>query len=225
MRAVESGCSWQHANDDAGLLRRTGRAAQMLLARRLAPVLGALGGVRAFGKGGADLRYVAKPASDASGRVAQPIQYPRQLYPEIEPYESGHLDVGDGHEIYYEQCGNEAGIPAVFLHGGPGAGCDERSRRFFDPKVFRIVVLDQRGSGRSRPNAADDLEGSLVANTTPDLVEDLEKLREALKIERWGLVLGGSWGSTLALAYAQAHPARVRSLLLRGVFVDWHLRV
>ena len=166
----------------------------------------------------ADLRYVAKPASDASGKVASPIVYPRSLYPEVEPFASGHLAVGSGHEIYYEECGNKAGIPAVFLHGGPGAGCDARSRRFFDPAVFRIVVLDQRGSGRSRPNAADDLAGSLVENTTPALVGDLEQLREALKIDRWGLVLGGSWGSTLALAYAQAHPDRVRSLLLRGVF-------
>ena len=110
------------------------------------------------------------------------------------------------------------GIPAIFLHGGPGAGCDERSRRFFDPAVFRIVVFDQRGSGRSTPNAADDLAGSLVENTTPALVGDIERLREELKVERWGLVLGGSWGSTLALAYAQAHPERVRALLLRGVF-------
>ena len=98
----------------------------------------------------ADLRYVAKPASDASGKVASPIVYPRSLYPEVEPFASGHLAVGSGHEIYYEECGNKAGIPAVFLHGGPGAGCDARSRRFFDPAVFRIVVLDQRGSGRSR---------------------------------------------------------------------------
>ena len=173
---------------------------------------------RALRSGGADLRYVAKPASDASGRVGSPLEYPRQLYPELEPFSSGSLDVGDGHSIYWEQCGNAMGIPAIFLHGGPGAGCDERSRRFFDPAVFRIVVFDQRGSGRSTPNAADDLAGSLVENTTPALVGDIERLREELKVDRWGLVLGGSWGSTLALAYAQAHPERVRALLLRGVF-------
>ena len=166
-----------------------------------------------------DLRYVSPPATDASSQISTPVAYPRALYPEIEPRESGMLDVGDGHQLYYERCGNPAGIPCVFLHGGPGAGCDERSRRFFDPEAYDIVVFDQRGSGRSSPNAADDLAGSLVENTTPKLVGDIERLREHLGIETWGVVLGGSWGSTLALAYAQAHPARVRALLLRGVFL------
>ena len=129
------------------------------------------------------------------------------------------LEVGSGHSLYYEQCGNPDGVPCVFLHGGPGAGCDERSRRFFDPEHYRIVCFDQRGSGRSVPNAADDLSASLIDNTTPDLVQDIERLREHLGVEQWGLVLGGSWGSTLALAYAQAHPAQLRALLLRGVFL------
>ena len=129
-----------------------------------------------------------------------------ELYPPLEPYDTGMLDVGSGHRLYYEQCGNPEGVPAVFLHGGPGARCDERSRRFFDPNHYRIVCFDQRGSGRSEPNAADDLSASLVANTTPDLVQDIERLRQHLGVEQWGLVLGGSWGSTLALAYAQAHP-------------------
>lgn len=167
-----------------------------------------------------DMRYISAPASDAASQIASPVAYPTTLYPEIAPYETGMLDVGDGHCLYYEQCGNPKGVPAVFLHGGPGGGCDERSRRFFDPAFYRIVVFDQRGAGRSTPNAADDLAGSLVANTTPDLVADLEKLREKLgDVPKWGLVLGGSWGSTLALAYAQAHPDRCRCLLLRGVFL------
>ncbi|KAH8044190.1 alpha/beta hydrolase [Aureococcus anophagefferens] len=164
----------------------------------------------------ADLRYVAKPASDASGKVASPIVYPRSLYPEVEPFASGHLAVGSGHEIYYEECGNKAGIPAVFLHGGPGAGCDARSRRFFDPPCSASSCSTSAAAGRAERRGRPG--GSLVENTTPALVGDLEQLREALKIDTWGLVLGGSWGSTLALAYAQAHPDRVRSLLLRGVF-------
>ena len=162
-----------------------------------------------------------------------------ELYPPLEPYDTGMLEVGSGHSLYYEQCGNPDGVPCVFLHGGPGAGCDElatvvapsqahpsqpdpnphphpnpasrcdeRSRRFFDPQHYRIVCFDQRGSGRSVPNAADDLAASLIDNTTPDLVQDIERLREHLGVEQWGLVLGGSWGSTLALAYAQAHPSQ-----------------
>ena len=167
----------------------------------------------------ADLRHVSTPASDTAKQAANPAVYPTKLYPEIEPFDSGMLEVGSGHSLYYEQCGNPNGVPCVFLHGGPGAGCDERSRRFFDPEFYRIVVFDQRGSGRSSPNAADDLTASLVDNTTPDLVADIERLRTKLNIDKWGLVLGGSWGSTLALAYAQAHPANCRALLLRGVFL------
>lgn len=136
----------------------------------------------------------------------------RQQYAPIEPFDSGYLAVGDGHEIYYEQCGNPAGKPALFVHGGPGAGGDVNSRRFFDPKGYRIVVFDQRGSGRSRPHA------SLTANTTWHLVADIERLRAHLDIARW-LVFGGSWGSTLSLAYAQAHPYAVTELVLRGIFL------
>ncbi len=121
------------------------------------------------------------------------------------------MRVSDVHEIYYEECGNPAGKPAVFLHGGPGAGSDKRARQFFDPHHYRIVVFDQRGCGRSRPSA------SLIENTTWHLVADIERLRKHLGIERW-LVFGGSWGSTLALAYAEAHPERVSELVLRGNF-------
>ena len=144
----------------------------------------------------------------------------RELYPPIEPNSTGYLDVGDGHEIYYEDCGNPRGKPAVFLHGGPGGGCTPAMRRFWNPDVYRIVLFDQRGSGRSKPHA------SLDKNTTWDLVGDIEVLRTALQIERWQ-VFGGSWGSTLALAYSQAHPDRVTELVLRGIFmlrrkeIDW----
>jgi proline iminopeptidase len=134
------------------------------------------------------------------------------LYPSIEPYDSGYLRVSDLHELYYEQCGNPAGKPAVFLHGGPGAGAGTRARQFFDPAVYRIVVFDQRGCGRSRPHA------SLVENTTWHLVDDIDRLRTLLGIERW-LVFGGSWGSTLALAYAQTCPERVSEIVLRGIFM------
>ena len=136
----------------------------------------------------------------------------KELYPPIEPFDSGYLAVGDGHELYYEQCGNPRGKAAVFVHGGPGAGGDGNARRFFDPAGYRIVVFDQRGAGRSLPHA------SLEANTTWHLVADIERLRQHLKIERW-LVFGGSWGSTLALAYAEAHPAAVTELVLRGIFL------
>jgi proline iminopeptidase len=144
----------------------------------------------------------------------------RELFPPIEPYDAGYMDVDSGHRVYYEQSGNPAGEPALFVHGGPGAGGDVNARRFFDPAGFRIVVFDQRGAGRSRPHA------SLEANTTWDLVADIERLRGRLGIERW-LVFGGSWGSTLALAYAQSHPASVAALVLRGIFLlrkselDW----
>lgn len=134
-----------------------------------------------------------------------------ELYPPLEPYASEWLAV-DGHEIYLEQSGHPAGIPAVFLHGGPGAGCDPIHRRFFDPARYRIILFDQRGAGRSRPHA------ELTHNTTWHLVADLELIRQRLGIERW-LVFGGSWGSTLALAYAQTHPERVMALVLRGIFL------
>lgn len=167
----------------------------------------------------ADLTYVSKPASDASNQINNPVTYPQSMYPDIEPTKSGLLDVGDGHQLYYEECGNPDGVPAIFLHGGPGGGCDARSRTFFDPDFYKIIVFDQRGSGRSIPNASDDLSASLIGNTTPKLVSDIEAIREELGIDKWGLVLGGSWGSTLALAYAQAHPDKCRCLLLRGVFL------
>ncbi|MBM4342555.1 MAG: prolyl aminopeptidase [Deltaproteobacteria bacterium] len=137
---------------------------------------------------------------------------PRGFYPEIEPWENGMLTVSGGHDIYWEQSGNPAGAPVVFVHGGPGGGTSPWHRRFFDPARYRIVLFDQRGCGRSTPHA------SLRANTTWDLVRDMEALRERLRIERWH-VFGGSWGSTLGLAYAQKHPDRVRSLVLRGIFL------
>jgi proline iminopeptidase len=142
----------------------------------------------------------------------------RGLYPEIEPYSSGMLAVSAPHNVYYEQCGNPRGKPVVFLHGGPGAGCNPKCRRFFDPAHYRIVLFDQRGCGRSTPYA------ELAGNTTWDLVADIETLREHLGIERWQ-VFGGSWGSTLALAYAQKHPDRVTELVLRGIFMlrRWEL--
>lgn len=136
----------------------------------------------------------------------------RGLYPAIEPYDSGMLDVGDGHELYWELCGTPGAKPAVFLHGGPGAGCSTSHRQLFDPDRYQVLLFDQRGCGRSTPHA------SLEHNTTWDLVADIERLRGHLQIERWQ-VFGGSWGSTLALAYAEAHPARVSELILRGVFL------
>ena len=142
----------------------------------------------------------------------------RELYPEIEAHDSGFLPVDGRHRIYYEHCGNPQGKPVVILHGGPGAGCSAKMRRFHDPSRYRIVLFDQRGSGRSTPHA------DLVDNTTWDLVADIEALREHLGITRWQ-VFGGSWGSTLALAYAQAHPSRVTELVLRGIFMlrRWEL--
>jgi proline iminopeptidase len=134
------------------------------------------------------------------------------LYPATEPFDSGYLEVGAGHEIYYEQVGRPDGRPVLFLHGGPGGGGDRNARRFFDPNAHRAVLFDQRGAGRSRPLA------SLAGNTTWDLVADIERLRRHLRLERW-LVFGGSWGSTLALAYAEAHPEAVTGLVLRGIFL------
>lgn len=139
------------------------------------------------------------------------------FYPLIEPYDSGLLDVGDGNEIYWETCGNPSGKPAIFLHGGPGGGLLPGFRQFFDPAAYRIVLFDQRNCGASRPSAA-DARGLLEHNTTPHLIADMERLREHLSIDRW-LIFGGSWGSTLALAYAQAHPGRVTELVLRGIYL------
>jgi len=133
------------------------------------------------------------------------------LYPHIEPFETGFLKVDELHTLYYEQCGNPDGKPVVFLHGGPGGGTTAAMRRFFDPAAYRIVLFDQRGCGRSAPHAA------LEDNTTWHLVADIERLREALGIDAW-MVFGGSWGSALALAYAETHPDRVTELVLRGIF-------
>lgn len=144
----------------------------------------------------------------------------RTLYPPIEPFASGMLDVGDGHSIYWERCGTPGGKPAVFLHGGPGGGCSPTQRQQFDPALYDVLLFDQRGCGRSLPFA------SLDANTTWHLVADIERLRIMAGHERW-LVFGGSWGSTLSLAYAQTHPERVTELVLRGIFLgskaegDW----
>jgi len=144
----------------------------------------------------------------------------RTLYPEIEPYETGTIDVGDGHRIYYERCGTPGATPAVFLHGGPGGGCSPTHRRLFDPARYDVLLFDQRGCGRSTPHA------ELEANTTWHLVADIERLRALTGAKQW-LVFGGSWGSTLALAYAQAHADRVSALVLRGIYLcsqeelDW----
>jgi len=140
---------------------------------------------------------------------------PAQMYPPIEPYDSGFIDVDGGHRIYWEACGNPSGTPALFLHGGPGGECSEENRRLFDPDRYRIILFDQRGCGRSRPHAS--TESGLRANTTVHLLSDMETLRRMFRIERW-LLLGGSWGAALALAYAQAHPERVSAMILRGVF-------
>ena len=144
----------------------------------------------------------------------------RSLYPPIEPYQTGMLDVGDGHSLYYERSGTPGAKPAVFLHGGPGGGIAPDHRRLFDPGLYDVLLFDQRGCGRSTPHAG------LEANTTWHLVADIERLRELAGVERW-LVFGGSWGSTLALAYAETHPERVSELVLRGIYtctqpeLDW----
>lgn len=144
-------------------------------------------------------------------------------YPPLEPYAVHRLAVDAPHELYVEECGNPTGLPAVFVHGGPGGGCTPDNRRFFDPRRYRIVLFDQRGCGRSRPHA------ELVRNTSQDLVADMEHIRESLGIDRW-LVFGGSWGSTLALLYAETHPDRVCAMVLRGIFLatqqelDWFYR-
>ena len=145
------------------------------------------------------------------------VQY---LYPPTDPYDQRMLDVGQGHKVYVEQCGNPDGMPVVVLHGGPGGGCSPAMRRYFDPERYRVTLFDQRGCGRSRPHA------SVMNNTTWHLVDDIELIRRTLDIDAW-IVFGGSWGATLALIYAQEHPAHVRNLVLRGVFLmtqgelDW----
>lgn len=145
-----------------------------------------------------------------------------ELFPEIEPYESGRMRLDARHTMYWEASGNPAGIPVVFLHGGPGSGASPSHRRFFDPARYRIVIFDQRGSGRSAPL------GAIEDNTTPLLIADIERLRQHLGIERW-LIFGGSWGSTLALAYGEAHPERCLGFVLRGIFlcrpseIEWFL--
>jgi proline iminopeptidase len=152
--------------------------------------------------------------------MAESSATPRKtFYPEITPYRTGRLRVSDEHEIYFEESGNPKGKPAVFVHGGPGGGTDAKQRRLFDPARYRIVLFDQRGCGKSTPHA------SLVDNTTWHLVSDMEAIREHLGIERWQ-VFGGSWGSTLALAYAEKHPDRVTELVLRGIFLlrHWELQ-
>jgi proline iminopeptidase len=136
----------------------------------------------------------------------------RSLYPDIQPFDSGTLSVSPLHTLYYEQSGNPNGKPVVFLHGGPGGGTNPKCRRFFDPAIYRIVLFDQRGCGKSTPHA------ELTDNTTWDLVADIERMRTHLSIDRWQ-VFGGSWGSTLALAYAQTHPDKVTELVLRGIFL------
>ncbi|HET19788.1 MAG TPA: prolyl aminopeptidase, partial [Chromatiales bacterium] len=136
----------------------------------------------------------------------------RPLYPPIQPYNNFSLPVSDLHTLHVEECGNPNGIPVVFLHGGPGAGCTENHRRYFEPQRYRIVLFDQRGCGRSTPHA------SLEQNTTQDLVADIERIREHLRIDKW-LVFGGSWGSTLGLVYAETHPERVTGLILRGIYL------
>lgn len=142
------------------------------------------------------------------------------LYPAIKPYAEHNLQVDDAHTLYIEECGEPDGIPVLFLHGGPGAGCEPDHRRFFNPKRYRIVLFDQRGCGKSTPHR------SLVNNTTQDLIQDIEKIREYLNVKKWTL-FGGSWGATLALLYAQAYPHNVSAMVLRGVFLgrkkdlDW----
>ncbi len=144
----------------------------------------------------------------------------RIKYPSIEPYRTGFLEVDSGHSLYWEESGNPKGLPVIFLHGGPGSGTDAGNRGYFNPKIYRIILMDQRGSGKSSPHA------SLLENTTWHLVADIERLRTTLKIEKW-VVFGGSWGSTLALTYAETHPEKVLHLIVRGIFlvrkkeIDW----
>lgn len=133
-------------------------------------------------------------------------------YPEIEPFDHFYLEISKEHHIYVEQCGNPQGIPVVFVHGGPGSGCSQRDRRFFNPETYRVILFDQRGAGRSKPLA------SVENNNTQLLIEDIESIRNKLQIESW-IVFGGSWGSTLSLCYAETYPARTSALIVRGVFL------
>src|SRR5215470_413893 len=168
-----------------------------------------------------DRRFVAR-TSLASAAATRTLSRDDYLYPPVAPNRSGRLALDGRHIMYWEECGNARGAPVVFLHGGPGGRSSPDHRRYFDPSFYRIVLYDQRGAGQSIPL------GELTDNTTAHLVSDLERLREHLGIERW-LVFGGSWGSTLALAYAEAHPQRVRGLVLRGIFlgraqeIDWFM--
>ncbi|XDA98192.1 prolyl aminopeptidase [Sulfitobacter sp. LCG007] len=154
---------------------------------------------------------------DRNADQKRAVQY---LYPPIDPFDQRMMDVGDGHSLYVEQCGNPRGLPVVVLHGGPGGGCSPAMRRYFDPKIYRVILFDQRGCGRSRPHA------SVEHNTTWHLVRDIEQIRTTFGIRDW-VVFGGSWGATLSLVYAQSHPEAVRHLVLRGVFLmtqrelDW----
>ncbi len=154
---------------------------------------------------------------DKNSGQKRAVQY---LYPPVEPFDQRMLDVGDGHSIYVEQSGRPDGLPVVVVHGGPGGGCSPAMRRYFDPNVYRIILFDQRGCGRSKPHA------SVVDNTTWHLVADMEIIRQTIQVDDW-IVFGGSWGATLSLIYAQAHPERVACLVLRGVFLmmrrelDW----
>lgn len=151
-----------------------------------------------------------------------------ELFPPIEPYDEGMLDVGDGHLVYWEVCGNPDGKPAAVVHGGPGSGCGVGARRYFDPERYRVVLFDQRGCGRSRPHASDPLT-DMRHNTTQHLIADMEQLREHLGIDRW-LLYGGSWGSTLILAYAETYPERVSEIVISAVTttrrseIDWLYR-
>lgn len=178
-------------------------------------------GRRSFGLRVQSSSFAADSLS--SGPMELPNQVPevnRELYPPLEPYSTGFLKVSDLHTIYWEQSGNPSGYPVVFLHGGPGGGTSPSNRRFFDPEFYRIILFDQRGAGKSTPHAC------LEDNTTWELIADIEKLREHLEIPEWQ-VFGGSWGSTLALAYSQSHPEKVTGLVLRGIFllrkkeIDW----
>lgn len=157
----------------------------------------------------APIRALYSPPMDRASHKRGASQY---LYPPVDPFDQRMLDVGDGHRLYVEQCGNPEGLPVVVLHGGPGGGCSPAMRRYFDPAVYRIVLFDQRGCGRSRPYA------EVEANTTWHLVDDIERIREELDIDRW-MVFGGSWGATLALIYAITHPDNTMYLALRGVFL------
>ncbi|MDF0595904.1 prolyl aminopeptidase [Psychromarinibacter halotolerans] len=145
-------------------------------------------------------------------KVATQRKGNQHLYPPLDPFDQRMMEVGEGHKIYVEQCGNPSGVPVIVLHGGPGGGCSPAMRRYFDPETYRVILFDQRGCGRSRPHA------SVEDNTTWHLVRDIEAIREALGIERW-VVFGGSWGATLSLIYSETHPERASALVLRGVFL------